>query len=184
MHAADDKVVAEEGVQGPERRVLHRHAFNQHAVATVEVHELGTHSVLNGHLTFVDGFTRLTPGKQFGTTAAILTYHALFPAIFLGTAHGPPSLHGTLSVDDPFTGNGQVGLAVGIDKGVHVVAIDTFPAGKDGRRVKFGVGVEFQDGTFFEMEVDIAFERNGAGVESPGRNNHGTTAGLVTSDDG
>lgn len=184
MYTAYNEVVAEEGVQRPEGRVLHRNTLDQNTVTAVEVDQLGTHTVLYRHLTFVNRFAGFAPSKQFGTSAAVLSYHTLFPAIFLGTAHGPPCLHGTLSVDDTFTGDGQVGLAEGINQRAHIVAVNAFPTGKHGRHIEFGVSIEFQHGTLFEVEVYIAFEGDGAGIESAGRDNYGTATSLITSYNG
>lgn len=85
-----------------------------------------------------------------------LGHHAFFPAVARSTTHRPPGFVGTLTVDCPFAGDGDVGFAVCIYQRAGIVAVQTFPTGDDGREVKALVGGEFQYGSFFHMKIYVA----------------------------
>ena len=183
MNTAHNKICTEKRVECPERRILHRYPFYQHSIATIQVHELRTHTVLHGHQTFVNRLPGFAPSQQLGTTTAVLSYHTFFPTVLFRTTHRPPCLHRTLSINNTFTGDRQIGLTISIYQRAHIIAIYSFPAGKDSRHIQFGIGIELQHGSFFEVEIDIAFQRDGTGIESSFGHNDRTPTGLITCND-
>ena len=65
-----------------------------------------------------------------------------------------------------------------------IVAVDAFPACDDSWKIIRLVCGEFQRSTFLQMEIDIAFQGDRSGVEVSGRDDDGTSAGLVAGQDG
>src|SRR5690606_17303589 len=81
----------------------------------------------------------------------------------------PPVLVVGLPVERPAAGDGDVAHPVGVDEGGVVVQLDAFPAGFDRGQVIGGVLAESDGGAVTDVEFDVAFEVDGAGVEFAGR---------------
>ena len=97
---------------------------------------------------------------------------------------GPPVVAGRLAVDRTLAGQRDVRLAVGIDQRVRVVHVDTLPARADGREIQIDIGKETQRGIVGEVQVDIALERDGAGVEDTVGDDDGAAALQADRHDG
>ena len=156
VHATYDEAFAKQRMYNPERRVQQGYILYQHRVAGIEVDELRTHAVFGFHDTLVYRRGCFPVHQQTFASAVALGHHAFFPAVARSAAHRPPGFVGTLTVDCPFAGDGDVGFAVCIYQRAGIVAVQTFPTGDDGREVKALVGGEFQYGSFFHMKIYVA----------------------------
>ena len=175
---------AEQGMDDPEGRVEQRDVFDEHPAASVEVDELRAQAVVGRHDAPVDGGRRLAVHQQAVAAAVALGRHAFLPAVLGCAAHGPPRVHRPLAVDDALAGDGDVRLAVGVDEGMGVVAVDAFPACQDGGEVEALVGGEAQNGTLGHVQADVALQRQRAGVERVGGDDHRAAAFQAARRDG
>ena len=55
--------------------------------------------------------------QQTWTRFRLLTHHASLPAVFLGTAPGPPCLSGAVAIDGTASSDGDICLLEGVDAG-------------------------------------------------------------------
>ena len=156
VYATYDEAFAKQRVYNPERRVQQGYILYQHRVAGIEVDELRAHAVFGFHDTLVYRRGCFPVHQQAFASAVALGHHAFFPAVARSATHRPPGFVGTLTVDCPFSGDGDVGFAVCIYQRAGIVAVQTFPTGDDGREVKALVGGEFQYGSFFHMKIYVA----------------------------
>ena len=178
MDIADDHIVAECGVNHPERRAEHRHTFDKHILAHHWIDKLHTHAVTVAETALLYGHTLFIPFKK-NRTADFLRHDSLFPAEMPCATHAPPVFKLTAAVESTLAGNGYVFLLESIDHRLIVIAVDTFPTSAHDR-IFLQVRSKQQCGTLFKMKVDIALKRNRTCQPSSGRNHHTASAFLGT----
>ena len=128
-HALYCDVLAEQWVDDPERRVEQLHSLDQDALTAYEVDELRAQALSQSKLTLVKIHSVFSLLQQFGTRTQALCFlgHTLLEVELLGTAHRPPGLHVSSTVDGTFAGDGDVGSLIGVDARRIVPASQTFP---------------------------------------------------------
>ena len=178
MDIADDHIVAECGVNHPERRAEHRHTFDKHILAHHWIDKLHTHAVTVAETALLYRHTLFIPFKKNRT------------ADFSATRFPLPSrnaLRHTCATSFQTYRRRRVPLPVmamfflleSIDHRLIVIAVDTFPtSAHDG--IFLQVRSKQQCGTLFKMKVDIALKRNRTCQPSSGRNHHTASAFLGT----
>ena len=142
-------------MDNPERRTQQRNILDENAVAGVEVDKLRAQAVGRSEAAFVHVDTILGHFQQTGACTVALAYHALFPSVFGCSAPWPPCLTCAASVDCSLTGDGYVGLFVGVDTGRDIPTVETFPSGQY-HGVKFRFEGELQNSAFLHDQIDMA----------------------------
>ena len=173
----------------PERRTQQGHALDQGRGAPVELDGLRAQAVHLGVGALVHRRAALAPGEQAHAGA----FH--HPRLRIGgikrpgtafrePAAAPPVVVAGAAVNRAFARKGDVGLAIGIDQRVRVVAVDALPAGRHGREILLDVRAELQHGAVLQVQVDVALERDRTRPEGGGRDDDRAAARLVHRQDG
>lgn len=127
-----------------------------------EVDELGAHTVAASELAFFYGDSVFVPLLKEGASGFLcFDFAGACVGVSFFGAHSPPVGVVGLSVECAFACEGDVFGSVCVDEGLVVVAVHAFPSCAD-IGVFVGVGGEEECGAFFEVEVDVVFESDGA----------------------
>ncbi len=179
-HVAYGKVLAEQWVHHPERRVEQLHAFDEHVLALHEVHQLWTQAlalaedaVLYRHVV-VRHIYKVRACTFFSCT---LPLGLSVVAVVLVALHVPPTLVAAVAVNGAFAGEGDILAVVGVDAWLVVHQVETLPTGVN-EWVERRVEGEAQCGILGDDKVDVALQRYGTSHKRAGRNDNLTAASL------
>ena len=156
----------------PERRAQQCDIFHEDTLAFVEVHELGTKTILNAEDTFGGTLTFLIVHRntifsilqQTGPTTLVLGDSSFLGTETAVTAPGPPSVVRPTAIDGSLTCNSNILGLEGINAGREIETFQSFPRGfNDG--VELGLEGKLQYGTFFNMQIYPTLQLNGSRQE-------------------
>ena len=161
--AANDDVLTVERVNGPHRTVFDMNAFDKNSAAIHEFDKCWTQRVAYGS---EDAIT----DRNTGIAHLVKSFNRLIPF-----AHGAPP-NGSLSIDGPFAGYGDIEGIGGIERRRIIVVFDAFKARKHHRKIFVEVGAKENSCAFLKVKVDIAREMNGTGEPYAHGNANGSAA--------
>ena len=177
MHPTHSDVLAEQGVDNPERRTQQGDILNENTVAIVDVNELRAQTVLGSETAFLHVHSILSILQQTCSGTHVLPHLSCFPTVCVLATPFPPCGILATSVDCTLTGDGYVILLVGIDAWLEVVAVETFPACRHDR-IELGLEHKLQHGSLLNVKVYLTHKCNGTSVECSFRNNHSSATRL------
>jgi len=183
-HAPDNNIFGEKRVNQPEGSPNNGNALDQNALALVGLDEWRAESVFFVKHSLLNGYIVVGHLVQPCFSCLAGGMPALGDGSRSAKGKGPPMRCIGLSVQNSVPGDGNIGLFVGVDERTEVVTVESFPTGKNEWGVVRGVGGEPEGTAVSQMQVDIAFQCDGPGVENTFGNDHAASSCRSTGFDG
>src|SRR5581483_5853723 len=176
--AAHGDVLAEYRVDFPHRRVVDRHALNQHVARAVRLDEAGPQAIARPEDALRDRDAPLIEIEQ--------PFDAARPFLRLAPAFGPrpPVFNRGRAVEYTPARDCDVLLLEGVDERRVVHALGAFKPREDDGQILLRVGNKFERRAFGDVQVDMAPEVDRAREEDARRHEDAPAARGVTGRDG
>ena len=155
LHVTNGDVLREQRMHHPEWGAKHGDTLDDNIFALIQVHQLRTKTVAFAEASLIHIHTVLGILQQGGTAAlalVLLNGRVLWIAFF--TTHGPPRLRCGIAVNGALTCDADVLCLIGIDAGLVIPTVQSFPT-RTHQRIEVGVEGKKQCGVFLNDEIHI-----------------------------
>jgi hypothetical protein len=178
MHAPHDDVLAQHGIDEPERGIPNRHVLDQHALAGERLQQRRPEIRAVGINSFFDRHTILGVGLQPGArrTLAFARLSTRGP--------GPPVRGVGAAVDRPAARDRDIRFAAHIDQRRVAHELEAFPVRQHGRQVAGGLGNERECRAVGDMELHVRAEMDRACRIAAAIDENAAAAGCAARRDG